>query len=389
MKPRALIVGLGIAGMASAISLKANGWEVVIVERAPERRRGGYFIGLHPVGREAAQKLGVLSDIVVRTPETSQNWHLTKDGSRVRVAGFADQPTKPVTLLRGDIEEALWHAVEGRIEVRFALSPSSLINDNTQVRARLRNAAGQETEETFDLVVGADGLRSTVRKLVFGLPEKFMRSLGAIICAYQLDGPMQTFRKEDGIILNEGKRSLWVFPLHDHTPTALFTYRTDDIDGQFVKPPVETLREVYRDMDSRGIVAEALEELASAGKDYLFDSVHEVRMPHWTSGRVVLIGDSAWCLTLYSGMGASAAIAGGYELGRLLGEQPDDIGAALVKWERTMRPFIAKQRRTVGLKSQLFVPSNGFFFVFRRLVLRLGGRYLAKLSKEHKPAEGH
>lgn len=59
-------------------------------------------------------------DIHVRTPEDSQNWHMMKDGSRVKVAGFADQPTKPATLLRGDIEERLWHAIDGQIEVRFA-----------------------------------------------------------------------------------------------------------------------------------------------------------------------------------------------------------------------------------------------------------------------------
>ncbi|MDH0912839.1 FAD-dependent monooxygenase [Rhizobium pusense] len=386
MKPRALVVGLGIAGMASAISLKKNGWEPVIVERAPERRTGGYFIGLQDVGKAAADELGVLKEIHIRTPENSQNWHLTKDGSRVRVAGFADQATKPATLLRGDIEEGLWSAVDGQIEVRFATTPVSIVNEADKVRVSLQHGDGAPVEEVFDLVVGADGLRSTVRKLVFGPHEKFMYSLGAIICAYQLEGQMQTFRKGDGIILNEGRRSLWVFPLQDHTPTALFTYRTKDIDAQFKKPAVETLREVYKGMDSSGVVDEALEDLQHAGKNYLFDSVHEVRMPKWTTGRVVLVGDSAWCLTLYSGMGASAAIVGGYELGAALSSATTDIDAALDRWDAKMRPFTEKQRKFVRFKSQIFVPSNMFFFVLRRIVLRLGGRYLAKLSQEHKAA---
>lgn len=256
---------------------------------------------------------------------------MMKDGSRVKVAGFADQPTKPATLLRGGIEEGLWRAVDSQIEVRFAISPTSIVSDGEKVRVGLRSADGSETEEMFDLVVGADGLRSTVRKLVFGPHENFMHSLGAIICAYQLENEIETFRPRDGIILNDGHRSLWIFPLQDHTPTALFTYRTDDIDGQFKKPPVETLREVYRGMDETGIVDEALGDLEKAGKNYLFDSVHEVWMPKWYQGRVVLVGDAAWCLTLYSGVGASMGLKGGYELGEALSVTEGDIGAALAK----------------------------------------------------------
>lgn len=380
-KPRALVVGLGIAGMASAISLKKNAWEPVIVERAPERRTGGYFIGLNDIGKGAARGLGVMEGIHIRTPEASQNWHLTKDGSRVRVAGFADQPTKPATLLRGDIEEGLWHAVDGQIEVRFGTSPAAITHEDNQVRVRLRRGDEAETEETFDLVVGADGLRSTVRKLVFGPHETFMHSLGAIICAYQLENQMETFRPGDGIILNDGPRSLWIFPLQDHTPTALFTYRTDDVDAQFKRPPAETLRAVYNGMDGTGVVDEALRDLRKAGKNYLFDSVHEVRMPKWHQGRVVLVGDSAWCLTLYSGVGASMALKGGYELGEVLAAGEGDIDTVLTKWEEGLRPEVKKQRRIVWFKSQIFVPSNGFMSVLRRIILRIGGRFIAKLSQ--------
>ena len=183
MTQRALIVGLGIAGMASAMSLKKAGWEPVIVERAPERRTGGYFIGLQDAGKHAAERLGVLPGIHIRTPEASPNWHMTKDGGRVRVAGFADQPTRPATLLRGDIEEGLWNGVDGQVEIRFGTSPVAIVERADGVDVTLDTKDGSSTIERFDLVIGADGLRFTVRKLVFGPQEKFMHSLDAVICA--------------------------------------------------------------------------------------------------------------------------------------------------------------------------------------------------------------
>ncbi|MDO4640270.1 MAG: FAD-dependent monooxygenase [Neisseria sp.] len=372
----ALIVGAGIGGMAAAIALKQQGWQPIIIERAKSRRTGGYFIGLQPAGREAAEKLGVMAGITTRTPKRSANWDILPDGSRLRVAGFADQLTRPAVLLRGDAEEGLWQGIQTHgIEIWFDCSPVALENRGQQVWAKL-NREGQELEAEFDLVIGADGLRSTVRRLAFGAHEEFMQPLGMMICAYQLQNGINGFAEQDGVMICQKKRSLWVFPLEDHSPTALFTYRTDDINAQFVEPADKTLLRVYQDMEQDGIINEALSDLRQSS-DYLFDSVNMVKMPKWHNGRIVLLGDAAWCLTLYSGMGATAAMKGGYELGKALAAQ-SDIPAALTTWEKIMRPFVHKHQLLVPLKSQLFVPANGLTSLLRRIVLRLLGIKMRK-----------
>lgn len=382
MTKKVLIVGLGIAGMSTAIALQKKGWTPIIVERSKERRTGGYFIGLQEAGKEAAKNLGILDQIHTRNPKRSASWDILDDGSRIRVAGFADQVTQPSVLLRGDIEAGLWQGVKDNIEVRYHTTPTAIQNIDDAVQVNLRQGEGstaKEYQETFDLVVGADGLRSTVRKLVFGPHEYFMHSLDAMICAYQLKDEIKNFPQQDGIMICEQQRALWVFPLEDHTPTALFTYRTKDLDAQFKKSPVETLREVYAGMDNMGIIAEALDDL-SQSKDYLFDSVHTVKMDKWSKGRVVLVGDAAWCMTLYSGMGATGGIKGGYELAEAL-DKYDDLNAAFAAWEKIMRPMVNLHQRTIKIKSEVFVPSTPARSILRRVLLRVGGRHIFSKKK--------
>ncbi|MGW4796748.1 FAD-dependent monooxygenase, partial [Nonomuraea sp. NPDC004297] len=152
-------------------------------------------------------------------------------------------------------------------------------------------------------------------------------------------------------------------------PTALLTYRTEDIEGQFTGSRLERLRTVFSEMDDP-VVRHALDSLEQA-PEFLFDSVHQVKMPRWSRGKVVLVGDAAWCLNLYSGMGATSALRGGAELGRALRENPDGLDAALGAWESRLRPFIRKHQRLARVKQQMFVPSSRPAEGLRSAVLRL------------------
>lgn len=378
---RALVVGLGIGGMSAAIGLRRAGWTVVIVERAPARRTGGYFVGLFPQGKEAANHLGVFDYIHLRTAANSKTWDVRDDGSRQHSIGFLDQPGVPEGVLRGDIEAGLWKGIDGVMDVRFGTVPSMICEEGDRVRVRLvQQDTGATKDEVFNLVIGADGVRSTVRRLVFGPHDRFLKPMGAIICAYQLGDQVASFKDRDGIMLCEVNRGFWVFPLADHAPTALFTYRTRDVDAQFKRRPIDILREVYSGLSGEGIVEHALDELERSD-DYLFDSVQQVRMRKWHKGRVVLLGDAAWCLTLYSGMGAASAMKGGAELSDALAAHPEDVGRALMAWESALRPLIRKFQFGAYIKSEFFVPSTPLRSVARRLLMHLGARRLVEQRK--------
>ncbi|MEB8340859.1 FAD-dependent monooxygenase [Streptomyces endophyticus] len=360
--PRALIVGMGIGGLAAAMRLHEIGWEPVIAERAPGRRAAGYFVGLFETGRATALRMGVLDAIGNRAAQDGITYDVERNGRRRPGMGYGDLPGGPRLVLRGDIEAALYDTVVPRTEIRYGTTPTALDEHPDGVDVTLRATTGDddvpETTERFDLVVGADGLRSTVRRLAFGPDTRFMRPLRHIIAATVIKEPVPGYRPQDGVVLAEPGRSVWTFPFADHQPGLLFNYRTDDEDAQFRRPPIDSLRAAFGPEPTGPVLEHLLQQFEQAD-DHLFDSVHQVEMDTWHTDRVVLLGDAAWCLTLYSGMGASTAMAGADLLGTLLQRNPGNTPRALREWDQKLRPFMDIQQRsgrTMGLT--MFVPQT-------------------------------
>ncbi|MDI3291533.1 FAD-dependent monooxygenase [Polyangium sp. 15x6] len=370
---RVLIVGLGISGIATALRLHRAGWEPVIIERAPERRKGGYFIGLFGTGQASAKRLGVLEAIGNRAPPQSVAYEVDRGNRRRKGLNFADVPGEPRVVMRGDIENALFSALPEGVEIRFSTVPTRIEQGDRGVEVTTTHTkTGATVTERFDLLVGADGMRSTVRNLVFGPPEDFLYPLNYMIGAAILRKPVSGYNPHDGLIMAEAGRSVWIFPFVNHNPGVLFSYRVDDVDAQFRRPRIDSLRKAYGPKPAGPLLNQLFDDFASAD-EYLFDSVNQVRMNRWHKGRVVLVGDAAWCLTLYSGMGASTGLAGSELLGNMLEKYPDDIGRALVAWEEKLRPFIVDLQAD-GLKGRaFFTPSGEAQRIVRAALLRLAG----------------
>ncbi|MDV6288017.1 FAD-dependent monooxygenase [Streptomyces sp. UP1A-1] len=305
--------------------------------------------------------MGILDAIGNRTDPTTITYDVERDGRRRPGMGYGDLPGGPRLILRGDIETALHDAVALRTEIRYGTTPTALDEHPAGVDVTLRTTTGEdvaETTEHFDLVIGADGVRSTVRRLAFGPDSRFMRPLHHIVAATTMKEPVPGYRPQDGVVLAEPGRSVWTFPFTDHQPGLLFNYRTDDEDAQFRRPPIESLRAAFGPEPVGPVLGHLLRQFEQAD-DYIFDSAHQIEMDTWHTDRVVLLGDAAWCLTLYSGMGASTAMAGADLLGTLLQRNPGNTPRALREWDQKLRPFMALQQksaRTEGLPT--FVPQT-------------------------------
>ncbi|GGS91495.1 FAD-dependent oxidoreductase [Planobispora rosea] len=368
---RALVVGLGIAGIATAVRLHQIGWSPVLLERAPARRSSGYFIALFGAGTASARRLGVLEAIGDRTHRDFVAYEVNRAGRRRPGVGFADLPGRPRTLLRGDVERGLFSALPDDVEIRYSTVPTRFVQDDQGVDVTLLNTAtATTTADRFDLVVGADGMRSTVRELVFGSHSEYLHPLNYMIGATTLDEPVDGFSPNEGLVLAEPGRSVWTFPFDDRPPGLLFSYRTDDVDREFSRPPSESVRAAFGP-EPAGALLEHLLAKYEGATEVLFDSVNQVKMPRWHRGRIVLVGDAAWCLSLYSGMGASSGIAGGELLGTMLDRHPGNMAEALRKWEARMRPFVLQEQKGALELRTLFTPHDRKEHLHRSIWLRL------------------
>lgn len=369
----ALVVGMGVSGTAVAARLHAAGWTTVLIERAPQRRQGGYFVGLFQAGMIAADRLGVLDHLHDRNPD-SVSYLIDRCGHRLRTFSMKDLPGRPWLMLRGDAEAAAFATLPADVEVRYSTVPTAIDQDDDGVTVTLYDSAsGRSTTERFDLVVGADGLRSTVRSLAFGPGERYLRRLGYMIAAFEFPGTPAGLEPGVSVQLVEPGRAMWVFAFADHDPTVMISYRTEDVDAEFTRGVAERVREVFADGPLGDTLADVLGALDHA-ENVLFDSAEQVHMDSWHRGRVVLVGDSAWCVTLYAGMGVSAGLIGADLLGEMLERHPRDVEAALADWERGLRPYI-EEYQDVGLSQRRFFVPDSARQVWLRRAMSVFTRY--------------
>lgn len=383
-RPRALVVGLGISGTASALRLHRAGWDVVVLEKAPERRRGGYFIAVFGTGLAAAERLGFADAVPDRLAPDGVNYDVARTGRRRLGVSYADVFPGSRLVVRGDVEEAAFTALPDEVEIRYSNVPIALDQYPDGVDVEIRDLTTETTTvERFDLVVGADGLRSTVRRLAFEPEQSPIRRLNYMIAVYSLPEPIPGYRPQDGLTMAEAGRSVWVFPFANRPPSVLFSYRTDDVDAEFTRPAIDSLRAAYGPEPTGSTLGWLLDQFEKA-PDHLFDSAEQVHLDHWHRGRVVLVGDAAWCLTVYSAMGASTGLAGADLLGTMLERHPHDVPRALQDWEDHLRPFIAHHLGNAVSMRAFLTPGNRAELLLRSVMIRvsrlpIAGRLLAKV----------
>jgi 2-polyprenyl-6-methoxyphenol hydroxylase-like FAD-dependent oxidoreductase len=205
----------------------------------------------------------------------------------------------------------------------------------------------------FDLVVGADGLHSTVRRMVFGPETDFVTHLGLYVATAMLDRPSTDLRTV--LIHNAPGRAVVIHPATGREGAA-FIFRHPPLPAMTVRDPRvqdRLLTAAYGDLGWQ--VPQLLDRVLHTSDRY-FDSVSRVRMDCWSRGRTVLVGDAATCVSLL-GEGSSMAIAGAATLSISLVRSPDPA-SALRTYERVHRRRVRPHHMGATLAGHLLVPAT-------------------------------
>lgn len=373
-RTRVLISGASIAGPALAYWLDRYGFETTIVERAPELRTGGQNVDVRGAGREVVRRMGLEDDVRAATTGEVGTRFVGPTGGTVAEfpAGTSDSggATAELEILRGDLARLLVGRTTGDGQgrgttYRFGDRITGVREDDGAGAGVTTTAASTPAgtappgsvsqgvvvsfehapDERFDLVVAADGIGSSTRRLVFG-DEPTIRSLGlettyATIPRTAADDDWWRWYNA------AGGRSITLRPDPHGTMRAAMSFVTDRTrergraERRTVAEQRARLHEIF---DDAGWEARRVLDGFDHADDLYFESIGQVRAPRWSSGRVVLLGDAAYCASPVSGMGTSLSLAGAYVLAGELASHRHHRDA-FAGYERLMRPYVEQAQQ--------------------------------------------
>jgi len=361
---RVLISGGGIAGLTLANILHQHGIGSVVIEKAADLRQDGYAIDFFGTGYEVAERMGLVDRLFSQHISFDGIEYVNAQGKLIVKldAALLRKITegKYMALMRWSLEEALYEALEGSVEVRFGrwLVAASPLSHTVEV------TFNDGTSESFDLLIGADGVHSATRALVFGPDEQFSRDLGYTIACYPL-ADRYNIGSTWKMYVEPGRLAATYCTPQAGKLLTFFMYHS----AGWKQPPREQrlahLREVFAGM---GWITRQLLADAPASAPVFMDALIQIQMPTWHQGRVALVGDACGCPTLLSGQGASLAMAGAYLLAEALHEAAT-YQEAFQWYEQQMRPLVRAQQKHARGFAAFFLPGTPLgLFVQQTLV---------------------
>ena len=324
---RVLIVGGGLSGTAAALSLQREGIDVEILEKEPVWTATGTGITLMGPAMRALKQLGVLEQCLVEGAGTSEMKLFTVDGDlfqTLEIPGLLG-PDYPAVggMMRPTLHRILAEAAtEKGVSVRTGISVAALEQHPNSVEVELTDGSS----ESYDLVLGADGLRSQIRQLVFGDKAPAPQPLGQAVWRALLDRPAAVTGEYQ--FYGPGVKTGFT-PLG---PDTMYQFLVQPIADAVLPEPDERparMRELLAPFG--GVVAEVRETITRPEQVDVRKLYWLLMPPPWYRGRVLLIGDAAHATTPQLAMGGAIALEDGIVLGELLAAE-DDLDTALEKF---------------------------------------------------------
>lgn len=350
-KPHILIVGAGIAGLTTAFWLNKFHFNVTIIEKAPNHQhRQGYLIDFWGPGFDVAEKMQLLDTLKQYNNPWSQ-FHFISDTDKT--------PSRfDINLLRrllndrvysikhGDLERTLLDTIKTDVKIIYNTIITTIKNIDSAVEVTFND----HTQAKYDIVIGADGVHSTLRQKAFGKDELYVYDLGYELGVFLQDNT--TSVKNDFYAYAAKNKQVTLTSTKDNKIFSFYVYRTDE---SMTKNQLSTLKKAFQSM--QWIIPDLLKTLDTADTA-LFDRLIQIKMPLWHKKRVVLVGDACQCMSLFAGQGASMAMAGAYILANSIKNQTETPETAFAHYQQIIKPNSDLKQELAEIFLKRFVPEN-------------------------------
>lgn len=370
-----LISGASIAGPALAYWLRQRGFTPTVVEIGPGLRPGGQAVDLRGAGRTVADRMGILPR--VRDLSVDERGVANVDAQGRRRAELpadlfgGEGIVAEIEIMRGDLTQVLADATDG-VEYLFDDRIAELVDSSDGVKVRFASGLVR----TFDVVVGADGVHSGVRRLAFGPEEDYVRPLGAYTAYFTVPDPGDL--DHWFLMYNEpGGLCASIRPERGGTAKASLTFTSPPLT--YDRRDVGAQQEILRRRFARaGWRVPAMLAAMPDSDDFYFDTMCQVHVDRWWRGRSVLLGDAGYCGSPLTGMGTSMSLVGAYVLAGELASTPDDHEAAFARYQDEMRAYVAQCQELPPGGVKGMAPDTRFMIWMRDLSMRMMTRWPMK-----------
>ncbi|MFI5691310.1 FAD-dependent monooxygenase [Kribbella sp. NPDC051586] len=358
-----LISGASVAGPALAYWLQRYGYTPTVVERAAAPRSGGYAVDFRGASMTVLERMGILAEVEEKATRMGTMTYV-KESGKAAATTSSEAFSGELEILRGDLVDILYNLTNGSTEYLFDDSIASLDQDADGVDVVFESGLRRR----FDLVIGADGLHSNVRRLAFGAESSYIHDLGyyASVCtvANHLD------LDHNGQIFNVPGKTVGTYSARNNTEAkALFYFTSSDLkyDRRNVPAQKAIVEEQFRDL---GWEVPTLLEGMRTAPDFYFDSISQIKLDSYSRGRIALVGDAGYCASPLSGMGTSLAVVGAYVLAGELHAAGGDHERAFAAYDVRMRDFVVACQKQAVDGAMWFIPASRWFMKLRNLTFR-------------------
>jgi 2-polyprenyl-6-methoxyphenol hydroxylase-like FAD-dependent oxidoreductase len=359
-----LVNGGGIAGPSLAFWLTRHGHAVTIVEQAAQLRTGGQAVDFRGPALTVLERMGLLERVKAGATEMGPLVLVDQQGKEVGRLP-AEVISGEVEIHWGNFARILYDAVHDDVNYRFGVRVTALEDNGHGFDVTFSDGS----TAGYDLVIGADGLHSGTRRLVFGPEDRYVTQLGQCFGFFDIDNRLRF--DHCGMAYIDAGRTVALQGIEADKPTRASLFLNDPhvaFDYRDTEGNKRLFAERYAGMGWE--VPAVLEGLAAAPEVY-FDSIAQVHLDSYARGRVCLIGDAAWCASPRSGMGTTLALVGAYVLAHEMHTAGDDYAVAFARYQRLLAPYVARCQKlaVAALRAERF--SSGRLAPLRNVALRM------------------